>query len=124
MSESSAGNAQMKLDIGGTHYMEALTEPEGAVKYDSGKARMELLPLASLEEIAKVMTFGAEKYAAHGWKSLEGAEGRYTGALLRHLAALDKGEEVDPETGLPHIAHAACNAMFLTHFYLEKANGQ
>lgn len=92
---------------------------DGAVKFDSDKARMELLPLAALEEVAKVMTFGANKYADNGWKGLPEATNRYTGALLRHLTAIQRGELNDPESGLPHIAHVACNAMFLTHFHLE-----
>lgn len=96
----------------------------GAVKYDQDKPRMELLPLPALEAIAKVMTFGANKYADNGWKSLPDAERRYTGALLRHLTAIEKGEDVDPDSGLPHIYHVACNAMFLSHFYLESQNGK
>jgi hypothetical protein len=95
----------------------------GAIKFDGSKARMELLPLKALEAIAAVMTFGANKYADNGWKSLEDAEGRYTGALLRHLTAIQAGEVNDPESGLPHIAHVACNAVFLTHFEVNK-NGE
>ena len=81
---------------------------------------MELLPLEALESVASVMTFGANKYADNGWKSLPDAESRYTGALLRHLTAIQAGEEVDPESGLPHISHVACNAIFLTHFEIHK----
>lgn len=91
-------------------------EIKGAIKYDTGKARMELLPLDALEQVAAVMTFGANKYADNGWKSLPDADGRYTGALLRHLTAIQSGEVNDPESGLPHIAHVACNAIFLTYF--------
>jgi hypothetical protein len=92
---------------------------KGGTKFDGDKARMELLPLGSLQEVAKVMTFGANKYAENGWKSLPRAEDRYTGALLRHLTSIQSGEDVDPESGLPHIAHVACNALFLTYFYKE-----
>lgn len=88
----------------------------GATKFDNGKARMELLPLAALESVASVLTFGASKYAEDGWKSLPDAKSRYTGALLRHLTAIQEGEDIDPESGLPHISHVACNALFLTHF--------
>jgi len=112
MSESSAGNAH--LGDGGI---------AGALKYDAGKPRMSLLPMNAITEVAKVMTFGAKKYAPNGWKSLEDTN-RYVDALLRHIAALDMGETLDPETGLPHIAHVACNALFLTHFHLEENNGQ
>lgn len=96
------------------------TLPEGAKKFDNGKVMMELLPLPVMEEVAKVLTFGAKKYAPNGWQKLPNAEERYLGAMLRHLSAIQKGESVDPESGLPHINHVACNAMFLTYFEMEK----
>jgi hypothetical protein len=82
-------------------------------KFDAGKPRMELLPFDVLEEIAKVLTFGAEKYAPDNWKMVPDLQHRYTGALLRHLAAWQRGEKTDSETGLSHLAHVGCNALFL-----------
>ena len=90
--------------------------PTGARKDDAGKPRMELLPLPELEEVARVLTFGAGKYAPEGWRELSDGYARYKGALLRHLAAIDRGELLDPESHLPHAAHVACNALFLLHF--------
>ena len=93
------------------------------VKDDAGKPRMELLPMGALLEVAKVLTYGAEKYAPGNWKQVPDAEGRYQGALLRHLAAYMDGERHDSETGeakLLHIAQAAANALFLTYFELHK----
>lgn len=90
---------------------------EGSTKFDGGKARMELVPLDAVKEVAKVLTFGAAKYAADGWRGVESH--RYQGALLRHLEAIQQGEENDPDSGLPHIAHVACNALFLTHFHIR-----
>lgn len=92
----------------------------GAEKFDGGKARMELIPMPVVEEIAKVLTFGAAKYAPDGWKHLPDAEDRYLGALLRHISAIQRGETHDPESGLSHISHVACNSMFLTHFQMLK----
>jgi hypothetical protein len=34
-------------------------------------------------------------------------------SMLRHIAALQSGEWLDPESGLPHIGHIQCNALFL-----------
>lgn len=94
------------------------------MKFDGDKIRMELLPFNSLEAIAEVLTFGAKKYEANSWQTLDNAEERYKGALLRHFAAMQKGESLDGESGLSHAAHMACDALFLLHFELEKLANQ
>jgi hypothetical protein len=82
------------------------------VKFDQGKPRMELLPPELMVEVAKVLTFGAEKYEARNWE--KGMDwGRIYGSLQRHLNAWASGEDTDPETGLSHLAHAGCNIAFL-----------
>lgn len=100
---------------------EAPTRGAG-LKFDQGKPRPYLLihgmPTA-LSQIADVLTFGAQKYAAHSWRQVENGQERYSDALFRHLLARANGEVNDPETGLPHLAHAACNIMFLME--LEQA---
>jgi hypothetical protein len=85
-------------------------------KDDSSKIRMDLLPFDSLEEISKVLTFGAKKYAPNNWKFVENPVERYEAAMLRHISAYKQGELLDSETGLPHLAHAACCLMFLISF--------
>lgn len=85
-------------------------------KLDLGKTRMDLLDPLWLEEVAKVMTFGATKYDAHDWR--KGIQfSRVLAALLRHVFAILKGQDRDAETGLLHSAHASANLMFLTNFY-------
>jgi hypothetical protein len=90
------------------------------MKYDEGKARMWLLPFESLHEVARVLTFGAKKYAAHSWQTVPDGEERYTNAMLRHMVAIQAGEVYDPESGLLHWAHVACNALFLLWFAVKK----
>ena len=87
-----------------------LTEP--ARKDDAGKVDLSLLPFAALEGVARVLEFGAAKYAPHAWRHVEDGHHRYVNAALRHLHAHAKGELNDPETGLPHLAHAACSILF------------
>lgn len=83
-----------------------------AIKYDNGKIMVELLPSVALEEIAKVLTFGAKKYSIDNWKN--GFKwSRLLGAAFRHLLAFMRGEDKDPETGLSHLAHLGCCVMFL-----------
>lgn len=88
-------------------------DPKLGRKFDSGKPRMGLLPPYALEAIAKVLTLGADKYAPSNWKYVEGREWRYFDAMLRHINSHSKGEMNDPESGLPHLAHAGCCLMFL-----------
>lgn len=90
----------------------------GGVKHDTEKAsRPELLPLEALTEVSKVLAFGAKKYADNNWRG--GFKfTRVLGATFRHLFAWATGENKDPETGLSHLAHAACNVLFLLTFEL------
>lgn len=88
-------------------------EPGAGKKYDAGKDRWDLLPLGPVEDVVKILTFGAKKYEPNSWQQLEDAENRYFAAALRHLAAWRRGEKTDPESGLPHLAHAMTNLVFL-----------
>jgi len=90
-----------------------------AVKYDDEKPRHDLLPGDALDAIARVLTYGANKYAARNWE--KGMNwGRMLGAMMRHTWAFWQGEELDPESGLPHLSHAACCALMLLTYYLRR----
>lgn len=100
-----------------------MLEPNKDMKFDQGKTRMSLLIAGiapSIKAVADVLTFGAKKYAAHSWQTVENGEERYLDAMYRHLNAVHSGERVDPESGMLHWAHIACNAMFLLWFELRK----
>jgi hypothetical protein len=84
-------------------------------KFDGGKVGVWMLPTEPLEDIARVLDFGAKKYAAYNWTN--GIKySRIYGSLLRHLFAWWRGEDVDPESGLSHLSHAGCNILFLLQF--------
>lgn len=102
--------------IGSPNWREEVkpTPTEGQ-KFDSDKLRYELLPPELLEETARVLTFGAEKYSARNWE-LGMAWSRPFGALMRHMWAWWKGEDKDPETGYSHLAHACCCIAFLVAY--------
>jgi hypothetical protein len=88
---------------------------EVGVKLDSEKLRMDLIPASAIESLAEVLTYGAKKYADRNWE--KGIKwGRVYAATLRHLLAWWRGENLDPESGLPHLAHAMCNIAFLLEF--------
>jgi len=80
-------------------------------KWDDGKDRWDLVPQASLDDLVKVITYGAKKYGDENWKNVESS--RYYAAAMRHIAAWRRGEWRDKESGLPHLAHAMCSLMFV-----------
>jgi hypothetical protein len=82
------------------------------VKYDMGKAPMDLIDSHAMEQLAHVLGYGAQKYAKHNWR--HGLEySRLVAAVMRHITAFNRGEDLDPESGLSHSAHAMCCMMFL-----------
>ena len=88
---------------------------EQGTKFDNDKPQMDLLPFDTLEEVAKVLTFGARKYAPYNWaKGMKYS--RLIAACLRHFFKWCKGDEHDPETGLSHLHHAICCLMFLSEY--------
>lgn len=83
------------------------------VKYDQGKDRWDLLPWRPIKMLVQILTFGAQKYAPNGWRTVPDAEERYFAGLMRHLVAFRQGEWLDPESKMPHLAHAICNLVFI-----------
>lgn len=90
------------------------------VKYDEEKPRMHLLPPKATLEVAKVLTFGAQKYDEENWRKLENLQNRYTSGALRHIFAHMDGEKLDPESGISHLAHALCCLLFKLEIELEE----
>lgn len=85
----------------------------GGQKFDQEKPRVDLLDADWLEGTARVLTFGAIKYDAHNWRKGI-AYSRLIAAALRHLFAIMRGEDIDRESGLPHVHHLSCCVMFLS----------
>ena len=82
-------------------------------RYNDGKPDFSLIPLSTLEDEARVWMYGAKKYKSWNWAKGMDWSIPYACAM-RHLAAWQRGEEVDEESGLPHLAHAMCNLRMLT----------
>ena len=84
-------------------------------KDDGAKPRYDLIPPEAIDGLARVLTFGAAKYAPRNWEL--GMEwGRVFAATMRHLWAWWRGEKCDPETGMSHLWHAQCCLAFLIAF--------
>lgn len=102
----------------------------GARKDDSGKAPiyrgvLSYFPRA-VAGVASVSAFGARKYAWNGWCYVPDGLGRYSDALLRHLAEEGKGEVVDQDSRLAHHLHSCWNALARSELMLieEEKNRQ
>lgn len=91
-------------------------------KDDGGKLPHHLLPFDAIDEISKVLQFGANKYAERNWeKGMNWS--RVFGAMMRHMWAWWMGKGTDPETGYSHLAHAACCVLFLLAYEIRGVGG-
>lgn len=108
----------MEKGIGDIHSEERGT----AARFNAGKPTLELIPMIGLIDAARVFDYGRQKYAEWNWaKGMPWSA--VLGSLLRHLEALQRGEEYDPESGLPHIGHVMCNALMLATYRYTYPSG-
>jgi len=92
------------------------TDPNGipphepGSKLDAGKIQAGILASFgnALEAMMKVASFGAEKYTRDGFLEVPNGKQRYHDAAMRHYLAMAR-EELDPESGLPHLWHVLWN---------------
>lgn len=92
-------------------------------KQDEDKLKLTLVDPEFLEEFTKVLMYGANKYSENSWKYIINSKERTLNSILRHLLEIRKGDEIDNESGFPHIAHAATQCMiYYYHFMKESRN--
>lgn len=119
--------SERQQDIRGHTYDSLRYATKAGVKFDQDKPQWTLVPFKALDEVVKVLTIGAKKYAPDNWKKVPNARQRYIDAAFRHMSAYAAGEKLDDETGKSHLAHAMCCLLFLLAFdldkTLEKTNG-
>jgi hypothetical protein len=85
------------------------------IKYDQHKPRFDLLPYDALNEIAKVFSYGAIKYEPRNWeKGMSWS--RVFASMQRHLSAWFHGNNIDSDSNMSHLSHAACCALYLLAF--------
>lgn len=89
-------------------------------KHDQDKLKPSLLfndfPHA-IEEVLKVLKFGAEKYSEGNWLKVDNGIERYRNAAHRHMLAQ---EELDDESGLLHLAHEATSVLMMLELKLRE----
>ena len=86
----------------------------------ANKLRWDLLPVELVEEVVRVLTYGANKYpdasSVPNWTLVEDASNKYYAAAMRHIVEYRKGNLTDNESGLLHLAHAITNLLLLINF--------
>lgn len=97
----------------------AASNSKEAMRFNTGKARWDLLPGDALSELVAVYTMGAEKYAARNWeKGLKWTN--CFASMMRHSWKWMMGEDLDEESGLHHMAHVAWNALAIVAFFKRR----
>ena len=82
-------------------------------QYGLAKPGLSKVPPLAMLAIGEVMSRGAAKYGPMNWRKDPVSSSTYYDAAMRHLMAWWDGQSNDPETGLPHLAHAAANMCIL-----------
>lgn len=97
-------------------------EGDSPFHFDSGKSPVDLLPPVALMEVARILGYGAKKYGDWNWVqyAAEWTWGQLIGSTLRHIFAWMRREDYDPESGHPHLAHAATNLLMLLELVLSQ----
>lgn len=82
-------------------------------KETQGKLNLSLVPPEIISAVANIREYGCKKYDnPENWKGV--APELFNQAMQRHvLACWQNWAAVDPETGMPHIWHIACNVAFM-----------
>lgn len=86
-------------------------DPKGEA--GSRKCPLHLIPPVAMELTAWVHKHGAEKYGPYNWRKSKVCATTYVAAIMRHLNAFRDGEDLDPESGLPHLAHIGASVNIL-----------
>ena len=75
------------------------------------KVPLELMPTVAETYISLVLENGAKKYGRFNWRKEPISITTYVGAIRRHVGAIMDGQDIDPDSGLPHWAHIGANCV-------------
>ena len=91
------------------------------MKHDNGKPPINLVPPEAIIAAAQVFGFGAQKYGENNWRQDldKFPYSRHYASIMRHLLAFHSGEDLYPESGLPHTHHALTQMIILVMCELQ-----
>lgn len=94
-------------------------DPDRALHYSDGKSGVDQIPPDVLLEVGDVYTYGEKKYFRDNWKKGNDWH-QFYGSALRHIFKFWDGEDIDPESGQPHLAHAIWNLITLRYYQKQR----
>lgn len=103
--------ARMSGNVGGCAEVQTSTNPKDIAA--ASKCPLWLVPPVADRAIAEVLAHGAAKYQPWNWRRDGIMASNYVSAIRRHLAAWLDGEDIDPESGLSHLAHIGATAAIM-----------
>jgi len=92
-----------------------VTDPTTGGMKGQKDVQLHALPWEALQQLGRIYEYGSRKYEDYNFRKGYAWSLSFD-ALLRHLFAFWSGEDLDPESGLPHTAHAAWHALTLSLF--------
>ena len=92
-----------------------VTDPDTGGQKGGKLVRLDLAPVGAMLELGRVYGYGAQKYDEHNWRKGYAWSLSFA-ALMRHVMAFWGGENIDPESGLHHLAHAQWHCQILQTF--------
>jgi hypothetical protein len=91
-----------------------MQNPKDAIAKEEERVAFHTIPPIAKVYLALAMMEGAKKYGWFNWRKFPIDHKFYTDAAERHLTALQDGEWLDKDSGLPHAAKVmACMAILL-----------
>lgn len=94
------------------------TNPKDACGVE--RAPISTVPMGVMLEVGNAMLEGARKYGRHNYRAAGVRHSIYVDAVFRHLAAHWEGEQIDPDSGLPHITKAIAALVVLRDSMIQE----
>lgn len=94
--------------------MSEVVNPKQAAAFRDKKPPLDLIERDAMVELAWAMKNGADKYGVGNYRTVGTISARvYVAAIMRHAMAWLDRENLDPDSGINHLAHVMANVNVL-----------